>query len=109
MICYFASEKADIKGIIPLSSIGKTKNQHCHETIKEALIYMVNPSIINAKRADINEIIELTNGNISCYLYRCAVEIGENFSYTKSETAKIISKEYIANIREFLQELEENE
>ncbi len=102
MIYYFASKNDDLKGLIPLNSIGKTKNQHCHKTIKEAVIYMINPKIINAKRADINEIIKNTDCNIGCYIYKCELKSEDNSAYNKTEFCKITSKEKIENVKDFL-------
>ncbi len=101
MIYYFASKNEDLKGGLPLASIGKSKNQYCHKTIKEAVIYMINPSILNAERVDLEEFLKNTNCNISFYLYECEKVKGNNLGYNKNEFAKIISREKIDNLKEF--------
>ncbi len=105
MIYYFASIIGDLKGLLPLESIGKAKNQHCHKTKEEAIIYMINPNFTYDSRQKEEAIKILPTKPMSAYLYRCELGRGDNLGYNNATLAKIIAKENIEDVREYFLEI----
>ncbi len=102
MIHYYASKQGDLKGLLPLESIGKTKDQHCHKTKEEAIIYMLNPNFSYDSRQKTQFLKEFKGDTATVYLYRCEKQKGENAGYNKDSLAKIIAKEVIEDVKEYL-------
>ncbi len=103
---YFASDKSDIRSVLPLKAIGKKQNQHCHETKLLAMVYFLVPDFKG--KISKENLLEFFIENKPCYLYTCKILEGENNSYNKTRFAKIIKKEYIKNIGDAIkQALEE--
>ena len=90
MIVYFSSDDENFKKLIPINGIGKKYCDKAYES-KELSLKNYIKSLKNRN---------ITNGNISCYLYTCETLNEENSGYLNTTFARIIKKEYVSNICE---------